>query len=40
MKLIMEVFEGIVKTIMGAEPVKLDLIYPELRKPEVHKITI
>lgn len=40
MKSIMEVFEGIVKTLMGADPVKLDLIYPELRRPEVHKVTI
>lgn len=38
MKTLKEVFEGIVQTIMGTEPVKLDLIYPELRRPEIHKI--
>jgi len=39
LKTLIEVFESIVKTIMGTEPVKLDLIYPELRRPEIHRVT-
>ncbi|MFZ5644268.1 MAG: hypothetical protein ACOY46_11820 [Bacillota bacterium] len=39
MKSIIIIFEGLIKTLMGTEPVTLRLIYPELSKPEVHKIS-
>ncbi|MHB8156368.1 MAG: hypothetical protein ACYDEQ_03120 [Desulfocucumaceae bacterium] len=38
MKGLIEIFEGIFKTLLGAEPVKLNLIYPKLSRPEVHKL--
>jgi len=37
MKSIIVIFEGLIKTLIGTEPVKLKLIYPKLSRPEVHK---
>ena len=36
--ILLKIIDGIIKTFMGGESEKLDLIFPELRKPEVREM--
>ena len=36
--ILLKIIDGIIKTFIGGEPEKLDLIFPELRKPEVREV--
>lgn len=38
--ILLKFIDGIIKTFIGGETEKLDLIFPELRKPEVHEVKI
>lgn len=36
--ILLKIIDGIIKTIVGGETEKLDLIFPELKKPEVREM--
>lgn len=36
--ILLQIIDGIIKTFIGGEHEKLDLIFPELRKPEVREV--
>ena len=36
--ILLKFIDGIIKTFIGGETEKLDLIFPELKKPEVHEM--